>query len=205
MSFDPASGIGFFIVYLAPGFATLEVYTMFALVDRELKEYEKLIWSLIISTVIYYPYSIVKGIKTFEEAQGDFFIFQTILTLIIIGIFLGSVLTVINRFILQRDMVEGTAWDISFNDIPETNAGVSIFTKSGTEYFGYMKLVSIGDTLREVVLGNVKLVKRDKDFDIIELKDLNGDMLLSGDLIKNILFVYEDEEATEEEETDEED
>jgi len=205
MSFDPASGIGFFIVYLAPGFATLEVYTMFALVDRELKEYEKLIWSLIISTVIYYPYSIVKGIKTFEEAQGDFFIFQTILTLIIIGIFLGSVLTVINRFILQRDMVEGTAWDISFNDIPETNAGVSIFTKSGTEYFGYMKLVSIGDTLREVVLGNVKLVKRDKDFDIIELKDLNGDMLLSGDLIKNILFVYEDEEATEEEGTDEED
>lgn len=204
MSLNPASDIGFFILYITPGFITLEIYEKLALIDRELKYYEKMIWSLIVSTAIYFPYSFFRGIKTFDEVRAHILIFQNLLVTMIFGIILGVTLGVLNRLVLQKDIVEGNAWDLSFTMQRHDNANISIITNEENkerEYFGQVLLVSLGDTPKEILIANVKLVKRDADYAVEELIDLGGDLLISGDLIQNILFLSDEEEEEDDENT----
>lgn len=189
--------ISFLILYIIPGFIFLKLYSKIKVISEKIDEVHLVIYSLIISSVIFSPFVFYFRIKTFDEARSFFFHFESLFAIIIISIITSISVGYIAKKVFSPDIREGNVWDLSFNTAMEEIAFIDVYLKNGEEYISNEFLISQGDSKHEILLKNARLIKRNDDNEVIENKVIDGHVYIKESEMKKIIFIKPDENIKE--------
>jgi len=190
MAFITTDDINFIIIFILPGYVSLVLYHKISLSKMKLKEFDKIIWSIIFSTIIFFPYSYIENLKTISEIIEHISLFRNFLIVIIYSIVLGTGTGLIERWIFKKDIVGGNIWGFYFNHIPDAGEWIGIRTKNNNEYIGKILVASkTKENHGGIIISNPKLIKRNQEGNIIQHINLGGELLI---LEKEIETLYLD-------------
>jgi len=128
------------IILLLPGFAVYSIARFIAVLERQLPEFETIIWSLFLSLGIYGVFAIVIGIASPDALRDNIFVpsvlFTLVATTLVAGLVLGLVLhVVVNKGVRPE---RGNPWDLFFASLTTDGRDLIVFTDDGKEFKGWV-------------------------------------------------------------------
>ena len=185
--------LGFIFLYILPGFLSFEICREIILLEREFKEFESVIYSFIFSTLIFTPAAYIMKITTIEGFKTSLYTIQNMFVFIIVGLILGYASGTTYKKYFLTGVYKGQPWDIAFNppvEEAEETEYVYVLTTSGLEYQSDEVFYSDKEKPHELLLIDAKLVQRNDEFEITNIKELNYDVFIEGKYIERLLFQH---------------
>jgi len=178
------------LVLLVPGFFSFLLAKRFAAVGKKFTDFEKAILSVMLTLVVYIPFTFITGFKSLEEIRNGLVDPFNLLILIAISGGVGLGVGLVFKMIFNRDIVLGDAWDVSF-DLCAKKGGswVTVYTKTNQEYRGIVKLVGRAeDGSKEIVITQpIQIFRKDDGTSDTEM-NVGEDMLFTEKDIGRISF-----------------
>lgn len=88
----------------------------------------------------------------------------------------------------MKGLFKVRTWDYAFDMGVEEAENVYVLTKSGLEYQTNELIYSLSDDPHELFLIDAKLVQRNDEFKITNIKELNSDVFIDGIYIERVFF-----------------
>lgn len=180
--------LGFIFLYILPGFLSFEICRDIILLERKFKEFESIIYSFIFSTIIYTPAAYIMKITNIEGLKESLYSIQNMFVFIIIGLILGYASGSIYKKYFLKGVYKGQTWDFAFNTSVEEAEYIYVLTTSGLEYQTDELVYSEAESPHELFLFDAKLVKRNNEFKVISIKNLNSDIFIEGKYVERVSF-----------------
>jgi hypothetical protein len=178
------------IVLLIPGFIAFALMRRIAEMGQRFTDFETTIWSIFLSLVIYVPFSLYTGLTNFDAIRDQIFLPQSFVSLIASTLGVGVVLGVSRRH-FRKGVYVGTTWDLVVQRIKQKGGGfVIVYTQNGSEYKGKLHYVGVGekDGSSSLIVESPKLIRRDKEWVIIEEVEMGKEMLFTDKDVSRVLF-----------------
>lgn len=187
------------LILIVPGFISVNLAIHLFGSSRKFSEFEKSSWSLFLSFIVDALFLWHRKVETIEKI-GDlailFFEVKNILELFLISILVGFVCAIFLRleildkfhniiwlFSKQKSYVE-QPWDISLR-----TANWIIVTSDKIEYLGWLAAYSTHEQKREIVLGDPKIIVRDKQGKAIQRISCGESLFLPERKIDKVIVV----------------
>ena len=187
------------LILIVPGFISVNLAVHLFGTSRKFSEFEKSSWSLFLSFIVDALFLWHRKVDTIQKI-GDLAILflevKNILELFLISIIVGFVCAIFLRlgildkfhnliwlFSKQKNYVE-QPWDISLR-----NAKWIIVKSDKIEYFGWLAAYSTHEQKREIVLGDPKIIVRDKRGKAINKILCGESLLISESKIDKVIIV----------------
>lgn len=126
------------IFLLVPGFASFVLIKKTGVLEGKFSDFEATILSLILSLIIYVPFSFITGLKDLESISKSLIDPYYISILLLIAGGLGLGLGFLIKIISKR-AGGGTLWYNSIKSMGEIGEYVLVLTENGKEYKGFIK------------------------------------------------------------------
>lgn len=180
------------VILVLPGFLSVYLIRKISVQDEKLQDQEFYFWSLFLSVIIFIIFSILIGIKSFEEVEKLIFDYQKVIFLYLIAIIVGSVFGFITKWRLHGDYeaLYGQVWSIALKRLNEEEGKfITIFTTDNLEFSGKIRIYSTReDSPREILIEEpIQIIRNEKMEDIDEIEWGKEILFTEGD-IRRIVF-----------------
>lgn len=114
MALPSLGDVIFVIVLLIPGFIALRIFRWLAIFEKEMKEYQSILWSLLYSLFIYAVFSWHTGIGDIDSIRNYMLIPENLAEILVLGLTFGLISGLIVRLAFRRGtFVRGDCWEVS--------------------------------------------------------------------------------------------
>lgn len=188
MSLPSLLDVAIVIVLVIPGFIAYSMMRFIGPVVRKLPEFETIIWSLLLSLVIYGIFAYATGITDFETLRDTILRPDILATLVVDTLLVGAVLGLFWHLAVYKGNrpIIGDPWDVFFDSMREEGRDLVVFTEKGQEFRGWVGYSGTEDDRLELTLVSPKLVIRDDDWNIKQEIPYGDRMLFMQDDIRRI-------------------
>jgi hypothetical protein len=167
------------IVLIVPGFFSFIIANSFIPRKRtKLSDLETTIFCLMYALPILVSYGLITGVSGIDAIRDS--IFQTWNLAILFGLsFVWGLGPGLIAWILTRkDYVVGECWD-EFGKRLGKGAYVMVYTDKGQEYKGWIHFFDLSEEKQSIILGDPKLILRDKNWEILNEIEVGHEMLFA--------------------------
>lgn len=182
------------LVFILPGFLAILLAGKLTYLRKPESVFEHTLWSLTSSIVIFAGFIWVRGIADYESLIAIVFQPDTVLALLLLASLEGIALAILFRFDpLQylRRIVQVKSklkfsptqyvWDGEM--ARNSPSWIIVYTKTGLEYKGVLVEWTIGETPKELLIANPKLILRDENWHVLdEIEMGDSAIFLEGDI-----------------------
>lgn len=196
----PTSDIFTIIIWILPGFLSYEIASKIGILNRDRSDLEILIWSLILSVIIWGTFTITTGIDSIKKFTDPHQFLLNVISISIITLISGSILGIVSKIYYKnyrkdnscKYILEKYFEEYNREDYPTTDNSeflVSVFTKNNLQFIGIMDYASINED-SDLILDEPKEIIL-IDSGIQEKKEIGKKILIKGDDISRIVFNIE--------------
>lgn len=178
------------VVLLIPGFVAFALIRRIATMGQKFSDFEMTVWSIFLSLIVYVPFSFFTGLTSLDAIRDQIFLPQSFMFLIVFTLGVGVIPGAALR-LFRKGITVGTTWDLVVQKVRQRKGGyVLVYTEDGSEYKGKLHYVGSGEEVSRssLIIENPKLVRRDKDWVVIEEIEMGGEMLFTNNDIRRVLF-----------------
>jgi len=175
------------IVLIVPGFYSFSIVRGFTLSRRtKFSDLEITIFSLMYALPILMSYSLLTGISGIDAIRDSVFLPGNLVKLLGLAFFWGFVPGLISWLYLRKQYVRGDSWE-EFGKKLGKGAYIIVYTESGHEYKGWIHFFTASEEKHELIIGEPKLILRDKNWNILNEIEMGYEMLLTEKNISRIV------------------
>jgi len=182
------SDIFFVIVFLIPGFVTLNLIRNIGKYDRSLTNNETIYWSVFWNLIIMGIYNWKTDTTDLTTLTSEIFHFSNLFLLIGISLSLGVGIGVVIRYTMRSNIISEDCWELSMRSASRIGTFVTVLTKDNDEFMGMLHYNAGSKEPREITIRNPTKIIR--SVDPIE-EEWGKEILFLEDDIKRIVFMNE--------------
>lgn len=189
MSFPSSAEEVYLIMLLIfPGFIANSAYRKISIREKKETNFETIIWSIAFGVLTYSVIFSITGIMKLEDMiakiYDPIFLNEIMWTPLILGVATGYIGRLFNR----GNIYPKDCWILFQKKLAKRGSWVSIYTKDGKEYKGYLNYVGREESDKELIITNPKLIIRDKKYNTESEVKLGAELLFTKDDIARIVF-----------------
>jgi hypothetical protein len=161
---SPLANIFATIFLLVPGFLSFVLARRLSRTDYKFSDFEATVISIFLSLVNYVPFAYITHLNDVTNAAAIIFEYQNLALLIVISVGIGILVGVLFQILVNKSSAAGSLWNYVFRRARKfENVYVSVFTSTGQEYLGKLKMYSTvaSDEEREIFLMEPQIVIRE--------------------------------------------
>ena len=191
MSLPSLEEFFFVIVLLIPGFLAFGLFKKIGIREKQLSDFESVVWSLIASLPIYAIFAYITGLFSLDLIQANILNPLNIALTFILATVFGVGSGLIARKLFRKGITSGECWEECIKNAAEKGSYVLVYTQSNEEYMGELLLGGMFEATKEIVIKNPMLIIRNNDFTVKDTLELGTTMYFCESDIRRIAFLNE--------------
>lgn len=183
------------VTFLFPGFLSLALFRRIAILERKISELEIIVWSLVISMLIYTVFSFYSGIRDIDGLRDTILFSENLLVILGISLAFGIFPGLLVKYAWRRNVYIGSCWTRTlFDRAPKVAIEkkspmyVLVYTQNGLEYKGELHYASGKETSKEMTIRKPKLILRDKKWKVLREIKMGKEILFTEKDIQRVVF-----------------
>ncbi len=189
MDLPALADIFFIIVFLIPGFVTLNLIRNIGKYDTSLSNNETVYWSVFWNLIIIGFYNWITNTTDLITLTSEIFNYSNLFLIIGISASLGVGIGVGIRYTMRKNIISEDCWELSMKEASRIGTFVTVLTKNDDEFMGLLHYNAGSKEPREITIRNPTKINR--SVDPIEEEEWGKEILFLEDDIKRIVFMSE--------------
>ena len=178
------------VVLLVPGFISAKIFTWVFAYDRKFSDFDMTVISLVLSLVIYVPFSYLTSLDSLDKIKQAALMPQNIMLLLALSVTIGLFPSLVGRKLFRQGYHPGTVWSSIVKNMNRKEPNfVLVHTALGQEIMGQLDSVGTGDTAKELRLLQPDLIIRDKNSEATRKLRLGKLIFISEKDVQSIAFL----------------
>jgi len=175
------------VVLIVPGFFSFVITrAIFPSNRKKFSDFELTVYSLLYTLPIIMSYSLATGIRDLDSIRDSVFKPWNFAILLGLSFLWGLGPGVIARLWTWGEYVLGECWDVFWDGVGK-GAYVLVYTEDGNEYKGWIQYADQSEEKSELVLGDPKLILRDKKWSVVDEIEMGSALLLTENDIRRVV------------------
>ena len=183
------------VTFLFPGFLSLALFRRIAILERKISELEVIVWSLVISILIYTAFSFYSGIRDIDEMRDKILFSENLLAVLGLSLGFGIFPGLLVKYTWRRSVYIGSCWTRTlFERAPKVAIEkgapiyVLVYTQNGLEYKGELHYAGGKESPKEIAIRKPKLILRNKNWKVLREIKRGKEILFTEKDIQRVVF-----------------
>ena len=179
------------VILLVPGFIAMKLFARITAFDRKLSDFDITVYSLMLSLIIYLPFTLFTGLSTLDRIREAILFPSTLGWLLLLSIVMGIGPGFVVKLMFRRGFFVGNVWQGIIGRIPKNVYPIFVLvdTVDGKEILGQLHSVGTGDQPKDVLLFEPKLIIRNKTLIVEKRLDLGKELFIPEKDVRRVIFL----------------